>query len=369
MNRTLKSLAVSVVAAVAVSSSSAAAEQSTKPAAAAARPAASASAKWKHPRTPWGDPDLQGMWPVVHLISVPLERNVQYGNRLQFTPEELAEQKKRVDARNKRYQEEDASDRIGQGHWAEVTELPTQTSLIVDPPNGRLPPQTDVGKQLSARMGSSWNHKVFDSVADFDTWDRCITRGMPASMFPFQYNNGIQILQAPGYVVINMEMVHEARIVPLGRAPPLDGEVKQWLGSSRGHWEGNTLVVETGNFNGQISMTSAGTGSPGSSPDPRATSAQLRIVERFERTSDDDLIYKVTAIDPVTQTASWTAQLPWKRNDKYQMFEYACHEDNEAIRNYITSSRASRAQEVAKAAGQGVNKEVSQDGRKDAAGK
>jgi hypothetical protein len=346
MNFTLKCLAVSVVAALILPSYAGAAEEGAKAAANAKSPTRS-GAKWKHPKTPWGDPDLQGTWPVVHLISVPLERNPQYGNRLQFTPEELAEQQKRVDARNKRYQEEDASDRIGQGHWAEVTEMPTQTSLIVDPPNGRLPPQTEVGKQLSAKMGSSWNHTVFDSIADFDTWDRCITRGMPASMFPFQYNNGIQILQTPGYVVINMEMVHEARIVPLGKVPPLDSEVKQWLGSSRGRWEGNTLVVETGNFNGQISMTSAGTGSPGSSRDPRATSTELRIVERFERTSDDDITYSVTATDPVTQTASWTAQLPWKRNDSYQMFEYACHEDNEAIRNYITASRAQRAKDEA----------------------
>jgi hypothetical protein len=354
MKLTFKSLAATGVAAAILSNCSVAAEQGTKPdAAPVAKPATSASAKWKHPKTAWGDPDLQGTWPVVHLISVPLERNAQFGNRLQFTPEELVEQKKRIDARNKRYQEEDASDRIGQGHWAEMTELPTQTSLIVDPPNGRLPAQTEVGKQLSAKMGSSWNHTVFDSIADFDTWDRCITRGMPASMFPFQYNNGIQILQAPGYVVINMEMVHEARIVPL------DGEVKQWLGASRGHWEGNTLVVETGNFNGQISMISAGAASPGTSREPRATSTQLKIVERFERTSNDDITYTVTAIDPVTQTASWTAQLPWKRNDKYQLFEYACHEDNEAIRNYITSSRASRAQEVAaKDAGPQVSRDA-----------
>ncbi len=193
--------------------------------------------------------------PSVHLISVPLERPPQYGDRLHFTDAELAEQKAKVEARNKRYQDEDSSDRIGQGHWAEVTGLPPQTSLIVDPPNGRLPAQTPAGKAASAQMGSSWNHKVFDSVADFDVWDRCITRGMPASMFPFQYNNGIQILQAPGYVVINMEMIHEARIVPVGKRPALDSGVKQWLGSSRGHWEGNTLVVETTNFNGIASQT------------------------------------------------------------------------------------------------------------------
>jgi hypothetical protein len=237
---------VSVVAALILPGHSGAAEQGTKPAVAPGAGSSTRShVKWTHPKTSWGDPDLQGTWPVVHLISVPLERPVQYGDRLHFTAEELAEQQKRIEARNKRYQDEDSQDRIGQGHWAEVTELPPQTSLIVDPPNGRLPPLTDPGKQLSARMGSSWNHKVFDSVADFDVWDRCITRGMPASMFPFQYNNGIQILQTPGYVVINMEMIHEARIVPVGKVAALDGDVKQWLGSSRGQWEGNTLVVET----------------------------------------------------------------------------------------------------------------------------
>jgi hypothetical protein len=301
-----------------------------------------AAETWKHPRTAWGDPDLQGMWPVVHLISVPLERPTQYGERLRFTEEEMAVQRKAVEARNKRYQEEDSQDRIGMGHWAEVTELPTQTSLVIDPKDGRLPPQTELGKQRSAAMGSSWNRSVFDSVADFDTWDRCITRGMPASMFPFQYNNGLQILQTPGYVVINMEMVHEARIIPVGKMRPLDGDVKQWLGSSRGRWEGNTLIVETTNFNGQTSTTSAGTGSPGSSKDPRASSTGLKIVERFERTGPNDITYTVTVNDPTMQTAPWTAQLPWKRNDSYQFFEYACHEDNEAIRNYITSSRAGR---------------------------
>jgi hypothetical protein len=330
MTLTLKSLAVSVVAAsmVAVCASSAA-----------------QGAKWKHPKTPWGDPDLQGMWPVVHLISVPLERPEKYGERLQFTAEEMAEQRKQVEARNKRYEQEDSQDRIGMGHWAEMTDLPPQTSLIVDPPNGRLPPLTAAGKEQSGRMGSSWNHQVFESIADFDVWDRCITRGMPASMFPFQYNNGIQILQAPGYVVINMEMIHEARIVPIGK-PALDGDVKQWLGSSRGRWAGNTLIVETTNFNGEGSMTSFG--SPGSPRDPRASSTQLKIVERFERTGDNDLTYSVTVDDPVTQSRSWTARFPWKRDDSYQFFEYACHEDNEAIRNYITSSRAGRAPEAAK---------------------
>jgi hypothetical protein len=313
--------------------------------AALALPGISAAAEWKHPKTPWGDPDLQGTWPISHLMSVPLQRDKKYGERLEFTPEELTQQKKAVDAQNTRYSEEDKAGRISMGHWVESTDLPAQTSLIIDPPDGQLPAQTAVGKEMSAKMGSDWNRDVFDSVADFGTWNRCITRGLPEGMFPNPYNNGIQIVQAPGYVVLNLEMVHEARVVPLGKMPPLDNEVKQWHGSSRGHWEGNTLVVETANFNGQTSMTDVPT--RGSPRDPTASSTELKLVERFERTSDDRITYTVTITDPVTQTSSWTARLPWKRDDSYTLYEYACHEDNDAVRNFITSSRAKRAQEAA----------------------
>jgi hypothetical protein len=305
-----------------------------------------AATKWTQPKTPWGDPDLQGTWPISHLMAVPLERPEKYGNRLQFTAEELAEQHKATEAQNQRYKTEESEKKLGMGHWVEDTELPVQTSLIVDPPNGRLPAQTPVGKERSSKMGSDWNRQVFDSVADFGTWNRCITRGLPEGMFPNPYNNGIQIVQSPGYVVINLEMIHEARVVPLGKMPPLEGEIEQWQGSSRGHWEGNTLVVETTNFNGQTSMTDVPT--RGSPPDPRASSTQMKLVERFERTSDDGLTYTVKIIDPITQTASWTAQLPWKRDESYTIYEYACHEDNEAVRNYIVTSRFRRAQEAAK---------------------
>ena len=307
-----------------------------------------AADKWHQPKTPWGDPDLQGTWPISHLMTVPLQRPEKYGTRLEFTPEELAEQRKAAAAQNERYKQEESQNRIGMGHWVEDTEVPVQTSLIIDPPNGQLPPQTPAGKEMSAKMGSDWNREVFDSVADFGTWNRCITRGLPEGMFPNPYNNGIQILQAPGYVVINMEMIHEARVVPLDKMPPLESDIHQWLGASRGHWEGNTLVVETTNFNGQTSMTDVPT--RGSPKDPTASSTSMKLVERFERTSDDRLTYTVTITDPVTQTVSWTARLPWKRDDGYQMYEYACHEDNEAIRNYIVTSRYRRAHETAKSA-------------------
>jgi hypothetical protein len=167
-------------------------------------------------------------------------------------------------------------------------------------------------------------------------------------MFPNPYNNGIQIAQSPGYVVINMEMIHEARVVPLGKMPPPDGEIKQWLGASRGHWEGNTLVVETTNFNGQTSMTDFPT--RGAPRDPRSSSTQMKLIERFEPTGPDRITYTVTVIDPVTQTASWSARLPWRRDESYEIYEYACHEDNEAVRNYIVTSRYRRAHEPPKTA-------------------
>jgi hypothetical protein len=346
MSLAFKVFAVTVVAASLLPGLASAGEQASQ-ASGAAQPVSS----WQQPRTPWGDPDLQGTWPISSLMSVPLQRPQKYGNRLYFTPAELAEQRKAVQHQDAGYQREESQHRLGMGHWMEDTEVPLQTSMIVDPPNGQLPPQTPRGKEMSAKMGSDWNRTVFDSVADFDTWDRCITRGLPAGMFPNPYNNGIQIVQAPGYVVINLEMIHEARIVPLANMPPLDSAIKQWQGSSRGHWEGNTLVVVTTNFNGKTSMTNFPT--RGSPRDPRAASTQMRLVERFERVSDDRLIYTVTVSDPVTQTHSWTVRVPWTRDKSYTIYEYACHEDNEAVRDYITASRAQRAKQAAARAAPG----------------
>ncbi|HYR84981.1 MAG TPA: hypothetical protein VE422_12945, partial [Terriglobia bacterium] len=182
---------------------------------------------------------------------------------------------------------------------------------------------------------------VFDSPEDFDSWDRCITRGLPVSMLPRNYNNGIRIMQSPGYVVIVLEMAHEARIIPTNGRPALDPSIKQWLGESRGRWEGNTLVVETTNFNGKPAMTNAGV--PGSPPLNPSTET-MRFSERFTRTSDDTIEYKMTVVDPdVLSTGSWSAEFPWKLDNKYEMFEYACHEGNTAIRGYIETSRFERA--------------------------
>ena len=160
-----------------------------------------------------------------------------------------------------------------------------QTSLIMDPPDGKLPEMTPEGKRLSGLMKSSWplpgEKLMFNSYKDFDSWDRCITRGLPASMFPFRYNNGLQIVQAPGYVALRMEMIHESRIIKLN-APPVSPNIKEWLGISNGHWDGNTLVVETTNFKPGASATNTGVmGSPAGNRFP--ISDQMKMTERFTR--------------------------------------------------------------------------------------
>ena len=300
-------------------------------------------------KTPWGDPDLQGMWPVVHLEGTPAERPEKYGDNMYISDEEYAKRQKMMQMQQDAYDKEIKSNKMGMGHWAEAGDATRRTSLIIDPKNGRLPAMTKLGEERSAKMKSSWQKIDYNTPADFDSWDRCVTRGMPASMFPFMYNNGIEVLQAPGYVVIRLEMVHEARIIPLDGRPALPQSILQWMGSSRGHWEGNTLVIETTNLQPGPSMLNVGTiGSRSRNNFP--VSKNMKIVERLTPTSANTIDYRITVSDPEDYTASWTADLPWVRDESYRMFEYACHEGNDMIRNYITSSRAKRAQEAAAAA-------------------
>lgn len=298
-------------------------------------------AGWTQPKTPWGEPDLQGMWPLNHLISTPFQRQEKYGNRRFMTDEEYAAAQNSAEARNKRF-ESGAIPQADSGQG--VTRL---TSLISDPPNGRFPALNAKGKELYDKMHGSYKpgQTVFDSPEDFDTWDRCITRGLPVSMLPRNYNNGIRVVQSPGYVVILLEMAHEARIIPTDGRPFLDPSIKQYLGESRGRWEGNTLVVETKNFNGKPAMTNSGV--PGSPPLTPSTE-NMRFTERFTRTDDDTIEYQMTVEAPEILTSSWSAAFPWKRDDKYEMFEYACHEGNTAIRGYIETSRYERTHKAPK---------------------
>ncbi len=327
---------ISVAITLAQSASPAAAKP--KPAAAKAKPAATSGANYTPPKTPWGEPDLQGIWPLNHLIAVPLQRPAQYGTKANLTDDELAKAQSGLESRNSRF--EGAAIPVADTS----KKVMRQTSLIVDPPNGRFPELTEYGKKLQAEMKSSYRpgQTVFDSIEDFSAWDRCITRGMPVSMEPRNYNNGIRIMQSPGYVVLVLEMAHEARIIPTNGIPPLDSQVKEWLGESRGHWEGNTLVVETTNFNGLVGHTSAGV--PGSPGPLQPETPSMKIVERFTRTAPDTIEFKMTVTDPtVLATGSYTVGYPMYLDNKYEMYEYACHEGNTAVRNYIETSRFERA--------------------------
>jgi hypothetical protein len=295
-------------------------------------------------KTAWGEPDFRGTWPIDHLNGLPLQRTVEQGNRAFLSEAEFAERQARIEALAGRYAREDAQDAIGQGHWVEMGETSRRTSLLVVPDNGRLPELTEEGKRRSALMRSSWRQgQSYDWATDFDSWDRCITRGLPASMMPMMYNNGIRVFQSPGLVVLQLEMVHEARIIPTDGRTAIPTQIENWLGESRAHWEGgNVLVIETTNFRPGPSATSIVTsGSPPQNDMPISTEAKL--VERLTMTGPDTIVYETIYSDPVVFTAPWGARLDWQRNDDYSFFEYACHEGNVQLRNYVTASRAQRA--------------------------
>lgn len=296
-----------------------------------------AGAEYGQPMTPWGEPDIRGTWPINHLIGVPLVRDEKYGDRLYLTDEEFAEKQEAVEARDERFQSGAIPGADAAGRALR------QTSLIVYPEDGQYPGLTEYGKELQSKMKGSYHptQTVFDDISDFSSWDRCITRGMPVSMQPRNYNNGIRIFQAPGYVVLQLEMAHEARIIPTTDMPPLDDHIKTWLGVSRGHWKGNTLVVETTNFNGKTGKTSLG--NPGSPRPLQPTTTNQKITERFTRLSDEEIHFEMTIEDPqVLATGNYKVEYPMFLDNDYPIYEYACHEGNTTIRNYIETSRYER---------------------------
>jgi len=301
--------------------------------------------------TSWGEPDFRGGWPIDHLNGrTPLQRAPEHGNRALLTEEEYAARSEVVEALEQRYQNEDSSGTMGIGHWAETAAANRRTSWITSPANGQLPAYTPEGERLSAAMRSTWvQGQPFDSWEDFDSWDRCITRGLPASMFPFMYNNGMRIFQSPGMVALQMEMVHEVRMIPTDGRAAVPAQIANWLGESRGTWEDhNTLRVETTNFRPGPSATNIGTtGSPRENKTPVSGSAKM--VERFHMTGPDSIIYEFTWEDPVVFAQPWSARLEWQRDDDFGIYEYACHEGNVQVRNYINASRVERAQAAAPA--------------------
>lgn len=299
-----------------------------------------------HPATTaWGDPDLRGTWPINDIADLPVNRPDRFGDRFWKTPEEIAAEQGRVETLEEAYKAEEEDSTIGLGHWIEYEAGVVRTSMVVSPANGRLPAWTDEGRRRSALMRSSWLiGQTYDWTDDFDTYDRCITRGFPAAMYPARYNNGIRIFQSPGTVAIQIEMLG-MRVIPVGEGGHWPAAVTGWYGSSRGRWiDHNTLEVETTNLKTGASVFSNGTsGVPTNNTTP--VSEQATVVERFSMIGPDTLTYEMTYNDPVVWTAPFTLRVDWTRDDSYEIFEYACHEGNVQLRGYITSDRARREDE------------------------
>lgn len=288
---------------------------------------------WTAPRTPDGHPDLQGIW--TNDTITPLERPANLGDRRFLTEEEARTLETRTLERREASDGRAGADGVGNYNqvWLDSgdTVMPTrQTSLVVDPQNGRVP----VRPEAEARRDEYAAHST-DAPELMSVWDRCISRGAPGWIIPAGYNNAYQIIQTPGFVVIHSEMIHNARIIPID-APPLPPSMTFWEGSSRGHWESDTLVVETTNFsNKNWTATSAASGRIKGIPQSKS----LRIVERFTRMAPDRIDYEARIEDPEVFTQPWTLAFPWVRDDEYRMYEYACHEGNHAVTNILRGAR------------------------------
>ena len=306
--------------------------------AAAGQSAASGEAQWTVGRTSWGDPDLQGMW--TNETITPFERPAQYRGRAFLTAAEAARIERDVAARRAAGDGKSAPGNVGSYNqvWMDSGDkvLSTmQTSLVVEPADGIVPTRDSAAAKRDYNKAHEGDHYRHMSV-----WDRCITRGVPGSMFPAGYNNAYRIAQIPGYVVIFYEMIHDIRMIPLDGRPHVSENIRLWMGDSRGRWEGDTLVVDVTNFTdkGWIANNGAARRIKGI-----PQSEKLRVVERFTRTDEDTIRYEVTIEDPEMYTAPWKVSMPLTRDPEYRIYEYACHEGNTAVELILGGARAEEA--------------------------
>jgi len=304
---------------------------------------AATAAPYRVPRTPWGDPDLQGNYTNKYEQSTPLERPDEFAGRRRddVTGAELA-----AVLAKRAHQVLSRPEAVGPLQFRDPLDV-TKGSLpwlIVDPPDGKMPPMTPtalrrlgppdlaldsgIGGVLNQRRASkgSFGDGPFDGIEDFTLWERCITRGLPGAMLPHILGNSYQIVQAPGLVAIRYELIHDVRIIPLDGRPHAPGGLRFELGDARGHWDRDTLVVETTNFKDRSTYRNA-------------SAATLRLVERFTRTAADRIEWKVTVDDPATWTRPWTFAMPLVKNDAEAILEFACHEGNYAVPNILSAAR------------------------------
>jgi hypothetical protein len=293
---------------------------------------------WTAPRAPDGQPDLQGVW--TNATITPLERPADLGDKAFFTEQEAADYEKRTFAQI-------TGDRRDGGPEADVGRSYNEfwrdrgtkvvgnrrTALITDPPDGKIPALTPAAQQKQAEQRAYQRLHPADGPEDRSLWERCLSRGLP--IVPGPYNNDFQILQSAGTVVIFHEMVHEARVIPLDGRAHLPRDVGQWMGDGRGHWEGDTLVVDTTNFSEKSNFRGASTG--------------LHLVERFTRTGPDSIRYEFRVEDPPTFTKPWAAEMPMTKTDS-PIFEYACHEGNYAMLGLLGGARADEKKDAEKKA-------------------
>ena len=284
------------------------------------------------PRTPWGDPDIQGNFTNVYEDGTPLERPDQFAGRTleDVKGEELATIKRATQQRT--IANFDGPIHAPDHWWQDALflEKGSQAWLVTDPPDGKVPPMTPEAQKRIAdarQARSSLGHGPSDSWEDRSLYDRCITRGLPGSMMPAIYGNSYQIVQGQGFVAIRYEMIHETRVIPLDGRPHVAKGIHLDMGGARGHWEGDTLVVDTTNFN-QRSIFRNG------------NADTLRIVERFTRTAPDKVKWAVTVEDPSTWTRSWSYAMPLTVNDKEPLLPYECHEGNYGLKNILSAARA-----------------------------
>jgi hypothetical protein len=307
-------LVVTIALAAAAAAANVRAQSAAKPA--ATNKAAAAATHWTPTRTADGQPDLQGIW--LNFDSTPFEAPAQ-----QAAPPSPQAAANAAAAANVG----PASEFADHNHKVSAR----RRSMVIDPPDGRVP----VLKWAEDRRDYDLAH-LSDAPEHETPWVRCITRGYPAGMFPAGYNNAYQIIQIPGAVVMVFEMIHETRIIPIDGRPRLGDGIRQWNGEPRGHWEGETLVVESTNYNNKGSIaTSAATGRIRGIPQSEA----LHVVERFTRVDADTINYTVTIEDPKVYAKPWTVALPLNRDDTYQMFEYSCNEGNYAMANSLSFGR------------------------------